>query len=92
MDIIKLKNTIETLCRVVSVPEDKKQELISKYSTLSENEVIKELSQIVYRVLGNNEEMYNYCLEVIRNINPEICPPVEEMKTRLSKMFSKIFL
>ena len=27
-------------------------------------------------------------MEVIRNINPEICPPVEEMKTRLSKMFS----
>ena len=88
MDVIKLNNTVETLCQVVNVPEDKKQELISKYSTLSETEVIKELSQIVYRVLGNNEEMYNYCLEVIRNINPEICPPVEEMKTRLSKMFS----
>lgn len=88
MDVIKLNNTVEILCRVVNVPEDKKQELISKYSTLSETEVIKELSQIVYRVLGNNEEMYNYCLEVIRNINPEICPPVDEMKTRLSKMFS----
>ena len=88
MDVIKLNNTVETLCRVVNVPEDKKQELISKYSTLSETDVIKELSQIVYRVLGNNEEMYNYCLEVIRNINPEICPPVDEMKTRLSKMFS----
>lgn len=88
MDVIKLNNTVETLCRVVNVPEDKKQELVSKYSTLSETEVIKELSQIVYRVLGNNEEMYNYCLEVIRNINPEICPPVDEMKTRLSKMFS----
>ena len=62
MDVIKLNNTVETLCRVVNVPEDKKQELISKYSTLSETEVIKELSQIVYRVLGNNEEMYNYCL------------------------------
>ena len=88
MDVIKLKNTIEKLCRVVNVPEDKKQELINKYSTLSETEVIKDLSQIVYRVLGNNEEMYNYCLEVIRNINPEICPPVEEIKTRLSKIFS----
>lgn len=91
MDAIKLKNTIETLCKIVNVPEDKKHELINKYSDLSETEVIKELSQIVYRVLGNNEELYDYCLEVIRNINPEICPPVEEMKTRLSKMFSNEF-
>lgn len=88
MDLIKLKNTIETLCRVVNVQEDKKQELINKCSNLSETEVIKELSQIAYRVLRNNEEMYNCCLEVIRNINPGICPSVEEMKTLLSKMFS----
>jgi hypothetical protein len=88
MDAIKLKNTIDSLCVVVNVPEDKKKELINKYSTLSENEVIKELSQIVYRVLGNNEEIYSYCLGVIRNINPDICPSVEEMKIRLSKMFS----
>ena len=42
----------------------------------------------MYRVLGSNEELYNYSLEVIRNINPKICPPVEEMKSRLSRMFS----
>ena len=88
MDAIKLQNTIDILSRVISVPKDKKQELINKYSNLTEIEVIKELSRIVYRVLVNNEKMYDYCLEVIRNINPEICPPVEEMKTRLSKMFS----
>ena len=88
MDVIKLQNTIETMSIATNISEDKKQELINKYSDLSETEVIKELSQIVYRVLGNNEEMYNYCLEAIRNINPAICPPLEEMKTRLSKMFS----
>ena len=88
MDCIKLNNVIETLSKVIIVPEEKKQELITKYSLLSEAEVIKELSQIVYRVLGSNEKLYNYSLEVIRNINPQICPPVEEMKTRLSKMFS----
>ncbi len=88
MDAIKLTNTIDVLSKVVSVPEEKKSELIAKLSLLSEADVIKELSQIVYRVLGNNEEMYSYCLEVIRNINPDICPTVEEMKGRLSKMFS----
>ena len=88
MNSIKLNNTIDILSKIITVSEEKKQELITKYSSLSESEVIKDLSQIVYRVLGSNEELYNYSLEVIRNINPQICPPVEEMKSRLSRMFS----
>ena len=75
MNSIKLNNTIDKLSKITTVSEEKKQELITKYSSLSESEVIKDLSQIVYRVLGNNEELYNYSLEVIRNINPQICPP-----------------
>ena len=90
MNVIKLNNTIDTLCKVVNIPENKKQEIISKYSDLSETEVIKELSEIVYRVLGNNEEMCDYSLALIRNINSEICPSVEEMKIHLSKMFSNV--
>ena len=88
MNSIKLNNTIDKLSKIITLSEEKKQELITKYSSLSESEVIKDLSQIVYRVLGSNEELYNYSLEVIRNINPQICPPVEEMKSRLSRMFS----
>ena len=88
MDSIKLNNTIDILSKIITVPEEKKRELIIKYSSLSESEVIKDLSQIVYRALKNNEELYNYSLEVIRSINPQICPPVEEMKSRLSRMFS----
>ena len=88
MNSIKLNNTIDKLSKIITVSEEKKQELITKYTSLSESEVIKDLSQIVYRVLGSNEELYNYSLEVIRNINSQICPPVEEMKSRLSRMFS----
>ena len=88
MDAIKLNNVIDTLLKVVDVPDEKKQELITKYSAMSEQEVIKDLSQIVYRVFANNEELYNYLLTVIRDINPGICPPVEEMKEILNKMFS----
>ena len=88
MNSIKLNNTIDILSKIITVPEEKKRELIIKYSSLSESEVIKDLSQIVYRVLKNNEELYDYSLEVIRSINPQICPPVEEMKSRLSRMFS----
>ena len=88
MDVLKLQNTIDKLSRVVNVPDEKQQELITKYSTMDEQEVIKELSQIVYRILGDKEELYSYSLEVIRNINPEICPPVEEMKSILNRMYS----
>ena len=88
MDLIKLNNAIDSLSRVITVSEEKKQELITKYSSLSEKEVIKELSQIVYRLLRNNEELYDFSLGVIRNINPQICPSIEEMKNYLSRMFS----
>ena len=88
MNVLKLQNTIDTLSRVINVPDEKQQELITKYSTMGEQEVIKELSQIVYRVLGDKEELYSYSLEVIRNINPEICPPVEEMKSILNRMYT----
>ena len=88
MEAFKLQNVIDTLSRIVNVPDEKKQELITKYSTMSEPDVIKELSQIIYRVLRDKEELYNYSLEVIRNINPEICPPVEEMKSILNRMYS----
>ena len=47
-------------------------------------------AQISYHILENNDELYNYALTVIRNINPKVCPPVEEMKVILNKMFSNI--
>jgi len=55
---------------------------------MPESEVIKELSQISYRLFSSNTELYDYALTVIRNINPEHCPHIDEMKSILSKMFS----
>lgn len=88
MNNIQLKNAIDALAKVMNADEDKKEELYAKYSTMSDEEIIKELSQISYRILGSDAELYDYSLTIIRNINPEICPPIEEMKTILSKMFS----
>jgi len=87
MGNIQLKNTIDALAKIINADEEKKEELYSKYSTMSDVEIIKELSQISYRILGSNTELYDYALTVIRNINPEVCPPVNEMKSILSKMF-----
>lgn len=88
MDKIRLQNTIESLSKLVPVDENKKNELIERFSLMNDAEVIKELSTLVYRTLGTNDDCYNYALTVIRNINPEICPPVEETKEILAKMFS----
>ena len=88
MEKLQLQNTINNLSRIIDISEEKKLELISKYSTMNDKEVIKELSQIVYRIFGNNIELYDYALNIIRNINPIVCPSVEEMKSILNKMFS----
>ena len=40
MEAFKLQNVIDTLSRIVNVPDEKKQELITKYSTMSEQDVI----------------------------------------------------
>ena len=88
MSNIQLKNTIDALAKIIDVSDEKKEELYSKYCIMSNVKIIKELSQIAYRMLSNNTELYDYALTVIRNINPEICPQINEMKSILSKMFS----
>lgn len=88
MNSIQLERTLDSLSKIIPVDEEKKKELFLKYSSMNDVEVIKELSSIAYRILESNQELYDYSLTVIRNINPEVCPPIEEMKSILSKMFS----
>jgi len=83
-----IKRTVDTLSKLVEIPEEKKEEMIDRLIKLNDQETIKDLSQAAYRVLGNDQELYDYALNVIRNINPSICPPVEEMKKKLSSMFA----
>ncbi len=51
-------------------------------------EIIKDLSERVYRIIGSDSPFYDYALTTIRNYNTSICPPVEKMKTILTKMVS----
>lgn len=88
MTMARVMETLHILSKVTDIPEEKKNEMLVKYSKMSDNEIIKDLSQAAYRILGNDPELYDYALSVIRNINPSICPPVEEMKNKLSSMFS----
>lgn len=84
----KLEKTIDDLSKLIEISDEKKKEIIERYSSKNDKEIIKELCQIAYNVFRTDETKYNYALAVIRNINPEICPSVEEMKTRLDKTFS----
>lgn len=88
MKKLQLINTIDALSKVVNISGEIKQELINKYKDMPDSEVIKELSLAAYKVIGNNSELYDYALTVIRNINPSSCPSIEEMKTTIERMFS----
>ena len=90
MDIEKLEYTIDTLSRIIEVSDEKKQEIIDRYSSMNDKDVIKELSQTVYCLLNAKKDLYDYALTVIRELNPEVCPPVNEMKIILNKMFSNV--
>ena len=88
MDSIKLKKTIDELSKLINISEEQKQSLFYKYLIMDEKEVIKELTQTSYRLFSNNQELYDSTLTIIRNINPQICPSLDEMKSMLHKMFS----
>lgn len=88
MQKVQLMDTIDALARVVSINEEQKQRFINKYIDMPDIEIIKDLSSTAYRVVGENSELYEYVLTIIRNINPSICPSVAEMKVILNKMFS----
>ena len=88
MSNVKIKNVIDILAKYVNVDDDKKEKLYSKYASMSDIEAIKSFSQIAYIRLKDNPKEYDYALSVIRSINPEVCPPVEEMKDMLVKMFA----
>lgn len=88
MGINKIKNVIDAMSKIVSINDEKKQELINKYSGMNDAEVIKELAQFSYQFFKEKQELYDYALTIIRNINPQICSSIEEMKTILNKMFS----
>ena len=85
----KIESIVFTLSRLANASEEEAQRLIDKYSTMSEIEIIKDLSMLSYRFFSSNEGFYNYALTLIRSINPTKCPPIGEMKTILKSNFSK---
>lgn len=88
MNLIVLKTTIDSLSKLANIPKAKSTELCEKYSKLSDKDVIKELSILAYRFFRNNDILLSYACAAIRNINPEICPPVEEMMVMLDQIYA----
>ena len=86
----KIENIVNTLAKLANVDKEQVTQLLEKYSSQSETEIIKDLSMISYRLFSNNDEFYNYALTLIRSINPTICPSVEEMKIKLDNMHNNV--
>ena len=84
----KVNNIVVTLARLANASEDQAKQLITAYADMNDIEIIKDLSMIAYRTFSNNEGFYTYALTLIRSINPNKCPSVNEMKTILDNMFS----
>lgn len=88
MERTKLEPIIDAIAKITPISPKKKEELLTRYETTSEKETIGDLSMISYQVLGKESELYDYALQVIRNIDKNNCPPIEEMKTRIEKRFN----
>ena len=86
----KIENVVNTLAKLANVDKEQVTQLLEKYSSQSETEIIKDLSMISYRLFSNNDELYNYAITLIRSINPTICPSVEEMKIKLDNMHNNV--
>ncbi len=81
-------SVIDALSRVMDIDKTKIDERLEKYKTMSDKEVIKDLSMIVYDNFKDNKELYEYFLSLIININLSIVPSVEFIKSELEKTYS----
>ncbi len=91
MDNIKnkqLERIIDTFSKLVNITDEQKHTLLEKYSKMSDIEIIKNLAENVYCLVGPTSPYYDYALNIIRNYNPIICPPINEMKKILDQTYS----
>ena len=88
MNKIVLERTIDNLSKLIEITDEQKKSLFERYSEKEDKDLIKDLAQSAYELLRDNEELYTKTLELLRNVNPEICPPIEDMKAKLNKSFS----
>lgn len=80
-----IENVLKALSKIYPISLQQEKDMTDRYLKMSDTEVIKELSFISYSLLKEKPEEYNYALEVIRNINPSVCPSISEMKEILVK-------
>lgn len=86
MEKFKLRATLDELAPIFNISNEKKEAIYEKYKDKPDIDVIRDLSVIAYRTLRNHPH-YDYVLIRIRNINPNLCPFLDEMKEILKNMF-----
>lgn len=85
----KLERTIDALGKLIDFFKEQKWELLEKYKDMSDKEIIKDLSKIVYKTIGPDSTYYDYALDIILNYNYSICKTKEDLKIVLDKTFKK---
>ncbi len=78
---------LDALSRVIEIDRASAVKRIHEYESMSDKEVIKDLSMFIYNNFKNDSELYDYFLNLIRNINPTLIPSTDYMKKELYKMF-----
>lgn len=84
----KLERTIDALAKLDKFFLINKNELLTKYSVMTDKEIIKDLAITIYQTIGPNSTFYDYALDVIMNYNYGICKTKEKLKQALDKTFA----
>ena len=76
----------DAMSRMASLDKGEVTSKIKKYSKMSDEEVIIDLSLIVFSYFKDDPDIYDYFLNLIRNVNPKIAPSAEVMKKELENL------
>ena len=81
MRVSYLRGFFNAYARVLGFSQEEIDNYVKEYSIIDDEVAIPKLCNIVYEHFGDNEEWYDYFLDLINNINPDISRDVNYMKT-----------
>lgn len=90
MNLRKLEETIDMLAVFINISQEQKNDMLERYSKLSDNEIMRNLAIKVYQLVGPKSPYYDYALSAVKNYNYFACPSVDEMKELLEKEFTRM--
>lgn len=85
----QLLTIIDTVCKLVSATPEQQKHVEEVYLAYDDcNLVISDLMVDITNALGNNKQMYDYSLELLRNLDPDKYKNIDEMKKKTNEIVS----